>query len=172
LRVIDEAGEQIGILSLPEALEQAKEKGVDLVEIAPTANPPVAKIIDFKKFCYLEEKRERKAKKGIKGGEIKGIRLTPFMAKGDFDVRVNKAKEFVSEGDKVKVVVRFSQRQLGKKAFGYELLKKFAEALSDIAKAEGEAKWLGKDLVLIFSPEKRRNYEKENENQEINKPPV
>lgn len=173
LRVIDEDGKQIGILALSEALEKAKEKGVDLVEIAPTANPPVAKIIDFKKFRYLEEKRERKAKRGIKGGEIKGIRLTPFIAQADFDFRIRRAEEFLKEGNKVRVVVRFSRRQLGKKEFGYNLIKKFTETLSRFCQAEGESKWFGRDLVLTLSPVKGgKNVQEKNENQKIDKPPV
>ncbi|MFZ5366333.1 MAG: translation initiation factor IF-3 [Patescibacteria group bacterium] len=180
LRVIDENGKQVGILTLSEALEKAKEKQVDLVEIAPTAQPPVAKIIDFKKFRYLEEKKERKAKRGIKGGEIKGIRLTPFIAQGDFDFRVRRAEEFLKEGNKVRVVVRFTRRQLGKKEFGYNLIKKFTEALSRFCQTEGEPKWLGKDLVLTFSPVKGlpadrqggKNAKEKNENKKVDKSPV
>lgn len=172
LRVIDEDGKQVGILTLTEALEKAKDKGADLVEIAPTAQPPVAKIIDFKKFLYLEEKRERKAKRGIKGGGIKGIRLSPFIAKGDFDFRVKRAGEFLKENNKVRVVVRFSRRQLGKKEFGYNLLRKFAESLSQVGQLEGEPKWLGKDLISTLSPLKGGKYEEKNENQKIDKPAV
>jgi len=173
LRVIDEEGKQIGVLSLDEALEKARKNMVDLVEIAPTATPPVAKIIDFKKYRYLEEKRERKAKKGIKGGKIKGIRLTPFIAQADFDFRVRKSEEFLKEGNKVRVVVRFTRRQLGKKEFGYNVIKRFTEALSNFSQAEGEPKWLGKNLILTLSPVKGgKNVKEKNENQKINCPPV
>lgn len=173
LRVIDENGKQVGILTLSEALAKAKEKEADLVEIAPTAQPPVAKIIDFKKFRYLEEKRERKAKKRIKGGKIKGIRLTPFIAQADFDFRVRKSEEFLKEGNKVRVVVRFTRRQLGKKEFGYNVIKRFTEALSNFSQAEGEPKWLGKDLILTLSPVKGgKNVKEENENQKVDKPQV
>lgn len=172
LRVIDETGKQIGILTLTEALDIAKEKQVDLVEIAPTASPPVAKIIDFKKFRYLEEKKERKAKGGIRGGAIKGIRLTPFIAQADFDFRVRKAEEFLEKGNKVRVAIRFLGRQLGKKEFGYNLIKRFTEALSDFCQEEGEPKWLGRDLVLTLTPVKGRKHEEKNENQKVDKSPV
>lgn len=173
LRVIGEDGKQIGILSLSEAWEKAKEKQVDLVEIVPFAQPPIAKIIDFKKFCYLEDKKERKAKKGIHGGQIKGIRLTPFIAQGDFDFRVKRAKEFLKKSNKVRVVIRFSGRQLGKKEFGYNLAQKFIEEVSDFGQPEGKPKWLGKDLVFILTPSKlKKNEEEQNENPQISKPPV
>lgn len=152
LRVINEAGKQIGILTLAEAFKKAKELEVDLVEIAPGANPPVAKLINFKKFLYQEEKKEREAKKGIRGGEVKGIRLTPFIAKGDFELRVKRAEEFLKEGNKVKVTVKFLGRQLGKKEFGYEVLNKFVEALSLFSAVEQEPKWFGRYLILTLTP--------------------
>ena len=172
LRVIDEEGRQIGVLDLAEALKLAAEKETDLVEIAPTAKPPVAKIINFKKFLYIENKKEQKAKRGIKGGEIKGIRLTPFIAQGDLEVRIRKAKDFLQEGNKVRANVRFAGRQLGKKQFGYELLSRFIESLKDYGQAEGEPKWLGKDLLIIISPNKGNHEESETQNQEINQTTV
>lgn len=172
LRVIDEEGKQVGVLSLDEALEKARENIVDLVEIAPTAQPPVAKLIDFKKFLYQEGKRERKSKKGT-GGEVKGIRLSPFIAQADFEFRAKRAEEFLKEGNKVRVAVRFLGRHLGKKEFGYKLLGRFKETLSEISRPEGEPKWLGRELILTLSPTKgEKNVEEKNENQKINRPPV
>jgi translation initiation factor IF-3 len=177
LRVIDEEGKQIGVISLEEALKLAKDSENDLVEIAPMAKPPVAKIINFKKFLYIENKKEQKAKKGIKGGDIKGIRLTPFMAQGDLDVRIKKAEEFLKDGNKVRAAVRFTKRQLGKKQFGFEVLNKFSQSLSLAGQLESEPKWLGKELIATLAPIKgqaikEENEKEQNQNEEINQHPV
>lgn len=181
IRVIDEKGKQVGILSLEEALRMAAEQKNDLVEIAPTAIPPVCKIINFKKFLYIEAKKEQKAKKGIKGGEIKGIRLTPFMAQGDFNVRLKKAEEFLKGGNKVKAVVRFNRKQLPKSKYGYSLLERLTEGLREIGNLESPAKWLGKDLIAIYSPLKQKsntsinlqkNEDEKEENTKIDQPSV
>lgn len=173
VRVIGEDGKQVGILSTKEAWEIAQAQGLDLVEIAPTANPPVTRIIDYKKFLYQEEKKEREAKKKNKGGDLKEIRLTPFIAQGDLEVRIKRAEEFIREGNKVRAVVRFTGRQLGKKGFGYEVLTKTVAALSTLAVVEGEPKWIGRSLVTTLTPSKNQGTEKQNEsnakteNQEI-----
>ena len=156
----------------------ARDSENDLVEIAPMAKPPVAKIINYKKFLYIENKKEQKAKKGIKGGDIKGIRLTPFIAQGDLDVRIKKAEEFLKEGNKVRAAVRFTKRQLGKKQFGYEVLTRFKEGLTLVGQLESEPKWLGKELIATLAPIKgsqtikEANEEKQNQNEEINQHPV
>lgn len=166
LRLLGEDGKQIGIFSLNEAQKQAKEAGLDLVEIAPRANPPVARLIDFKKFLYLEEKKERELRKKTKGGgELKGIRLKPFIAQGDFDFRVRRAEKFIGEGNKVKVDVRFLGRQLSKREFGDEVIGRFIEALSYCSKPESEPKWQGRSLVVVLSPAKP----KEEKNDETEK---
>lgn len=156
LRVLGEDGKQIGVFPMLQAQNLAREKGLDLVEIAPTAKPPVARIVDYKKFLYQEEKKERETKKK-RGGEIKGIRVTPFIAKADLEVRIRRTLEFLKDGNKVRVAVRFTGRQLGKKEFGYVILKKVMEELGEAAVAEGEPKWMGRELVLVFSPSKGEN---------------
>ncbi len=176
VRVIGQDGKQVGVLPLNEAQTQAREQGLDLVEIAPTANPPVVKIVDFKKFLYQEEKRERETKKKTKGGELKGIRLTPFIAQADLEVRIRRAEKFLKKGNKARISVRFMGRQLGKKEFGYQVLKKATEALSGCSQAEGEAKWFGRDLVLTLAPAKQQGekdgQEQKNEDQEVSHPEV
>jgi len=168
VRVIGEDGKQIGILALSEALAKARESQLDLIEIAPTAQPPVVRISDYNKFLYQEEKKNKSAKK-VKGGDIKGIRLTPFIAQGDLDVRVKRSLGFLSEGNKVRVSVRFTGRQLRKREFGYELLKKFAIPMQGFAQSEGEPKWFGRELVLTFAPVKQvATNNAKTENQEIN----
>lgn len=154
VRVVDEEGKQVGILPLREALEKAQKIGLDLVEIAPTASPPVCKIIDFKKFKYLESKKAREARKKAKKGEIKEIRLSPFIAKKDLEFRLGRAEEFLKEGDKVKVTVRFFGRQITRKEFGYELLKNFIKDLSYLSTIEQEPRFVGRQLVMLLSPAK------------------
>ncbi len=161
LRVIGQDGKQIGVLSRSQALEKAKKSGLDLVEVAPAAKPPVVKIVDFKKFRYQEAKKIKKNKKKAKGGELKTIRVSPFIAEGDLDIRVKKAKEFVKEGDKVRVEVRFFGRQLTKKEFGYKILKEFINRLSEEAKPEHDPKWMGKRLTLTFVASQGEKNEKE-----------
>lgn len=172
LRVIDEEGKQIGVLPKEEALEKARQKGLDLVEIAPLANPPVVRIVDFKKFLYQEEKKDREVRKKVKGGEVKGLRLTPFIAQADLEVRIKRAESFLKDGNKVRIAVRFSRRELGKKQFGEAVLQKMVEALSQTAHAEGELKMIGREMVLTLTPSKKGHDEKETQNQEVNRPQV
>ena len=134
-----------------EALFKARQKGLDLVEVASKANPPVCKIIDFKKFIYQENKKARTGKKKKKQG-LKGIRFTPFIASKDFEVRVNRAKEFLTDGYKVKLTVKFVGRQITRKQFGYDLLKKAIQQLEEISKVESEPKLQGKLLMMVLSP--------------------
>ncbi len=132
LRVISSSGEQIGILSKEEALKKAQEQGLDLVLIAPNADPPVAKIIDFKKFLYLEEKKAKEAKKGIKKSITKDINLGLFIAESDLQRLVNKAKEFINEGNQVRVNLTLKGREIAKKQMGFDLINKFLNSLENI----------------------------------------
>lgn len=145
----------MGVFSLKEALEKAGETGLDIVEIAPHAQPPVAKIIDFAKFRYQEEKKEREARrKEKKGTEQKEVWLTPFMARNDYLVKVGKIKEFLNEGHKVRIAVRFKGRQMGRKEFGYEVVKKLEEDIKEEGKVEQSPKFLGRQLVTTLTPVK------------------
>lgn len=140
---------------MKEALEKAGEAGLDIVEIAPHAQPPVAKIINFAKFRYQEEKREREARrKEKKGTEQKEVWLTPFMAQNDYLVKVGKIKEFLNEGHKVRIAVRFKGRQMGRKEFGYEVVKKLEEDIKEEGKVEQAPKFLGRQLVTTLTPVK------------------
>jgi translation initiation factor IF-3 len=169
LRVIGPDGKQVGVLALAKALEEAQKRGVDLVEVAPQAKPPVAKLIDFKKFRYLEAKKRKEERKKSKGGELKIIRLSPFIAQGDLNLRIKRAKGFLSEGDKVKIEVRFFGRQLTKKEFGYKILKEFIDRLSQEAKPEQEPKWMGKRLMMTLVPGKGEKDESKKEDKTENK---
>ncbi|MGI5826119.1 MAG: translation initiation factor IF-3 [Patescibacteria group bacterium] len=154
VRVVDETGKQIGVMPIFNAIQAAREAGKDLVEVASNANPPVAKIIDFKKFKYLEAKKEKEEKKGIKGGDVKEIRLTPFIAANDLNTRVKKIREFLKEGNKVRVRVRFTGRELSKKDFGFRLVDQVVSNLEEVATKETDPKFQGREITLILAPKK------------------
>lgn len=155
LRVLDATGAQIGVLSKYEALRKAREEGLDLVEIAPTAQPPVAKIIDFNKFIYQEEKKKRDEKKKAKTSETKELRLGPFIEDHDFMVIMKRARDFLGDGNKVRFVVKFAGRQITHPEFGHQILDKTINELSDISKIEREKHFEGRQLVSILSPDKK-----------------
>lgn len=151
VRVVDEKGIQLGVMPVFNAIQKAREEGKDLVEVAARANPPVAKIINFKKFRYLEAKKEKEEKKGQKGGETKEVLFTPFIAQNDINTRIKKIREFLKEGNKVKLRVLFKGRELTKKDFGYRLIDKVTSELGEEAKKEGEAKFMGRELFVTLS---------------------
>lgn len=155
LRVLDSSGKQVGVFSKADALQMAQEAGVDLVEIAPNANPPVVKIIDFKKFLYQEEKKKKEEKKKSKSSETKELRLGPFMDDHDLQVAIRRAEEFLTNNDKVRLVVKFVGRQIAHPEFGKEILNKTISALSNISNIEKDPHFEGKQLIAILSPERK-----------------
>lgn len=152
--MIDATGKQIGVLSKDQALQQARSLGLDLVEIAPNAKPPVAKIVDFKKFKYEESKKERLAKKKIKETETKEVWLGPLIGENDLHVRLKRAIEFLQEGDRVKLSVRFSGREMAHPEFGHEVLRKSNEILKDIGTQERPPRFEGRNLTTSYKPVK------------------
>ena len=154
IRLIGEDGEQLGIMSARDAMKLAREANLDLVKIAPTAKPPVCKIIDYGKYRYEQARREKEARKKQKTIEVKEIRLSPNIDTNDLNTKVNQARKFVSGGNKVKVAVRFRGRELAHTAVGKTILEDFAQKLSDIAVIDKPAKLEGKSMVL-FLVEKR-----------------
>ncbi len=165
LRVLDSEGKQIGVLNRFVALQKAKELGLDLVEVAPTAKPPVAKIVDFKKFLYQEAKKKKEEKKKTKASETKEIRLGPFMNNHDLEVMIRRAKGFLTGGDKVRLVVKFVGRQITHPEFGQGVAKKAISALSGLSKVEKEMRFEGKNLITILSPEKKKQKNEEEDTQ-------
>lgn len=163
--VVDEDGNSLGKMPIFNAIQKAREKGVDLVEVAPNANPPVCKLIDFQKFKYQEAKKERGEKRGQKGGELKEITFSPFIAQNDLSIRVKKAREFLEDGNKVKLRVKFKGREIGKKDFGYKIINETLTQLGEIAKPEGEPKFQGRELFLTITPNKAVN-NKPNQNEQ------
>ena len=160
-------GKLIGELTRDEAIKRAKEAGLSLVEIAPNAAPPVAKIVDFGKFRYQEEKKLRKQAKGAKGGEVKEIRFSPFIAENDYNTRLERVKEFLAEKNKVKIVVVFLGKQMGSKPFGYKLIEKIKGNLGDSIAVDMEPKFLGRHLVTIISPLAGGKTNAKTENKEV-----
>ena len=154
IRLIGEDGEQLGIMSARDAMKLAREANLDLVKIAPTAKPPVCKIIDYGKYRYEQARREKEARKKQKTIEVKEIRLSPNIDTNDLNTKVNQARKFVSDGNKVKVAVRFRGRELAHTAVGKTILEDFAQKLSDIAVIDKPAKLEGKSMVM-FLVEKR-----------------
>jgi translation initiation factor IF-3 len=171
LRLIDKDGKQIGVVSRNEALALAKKAELDLVEIVPLAKPPVAKIIDFGKHRYQEEKKLKAQKKKAKGGELKEVRFSPFIAEGDYQTRIKRVQEFLDEGNKVRIVIVFKGRQMGSKQFGYKLLTKIVEYFGESIAVDMEPKFLGRHLVMIISPlrkiKKQEPYRNQDEKDKI-----
>ncbi|MEK7572956.1 MAG: translation initiation factor IF-3 [Patescibacteria group bacterium] len=155
MRVLDKDGKQIGVLSKYEALRKAREENLDLVEIAPMASPPVAKIIDFNKFIYQEEKKKKEEKRKSKASETKELRLGPFIDNHDFMVVMKRGREFLGDGNKVRFVVKFAGRQITHPEFGEKTLERAIAELSDISKIEREKHFEGRQLIVILSPDKK-----------------
>ncbi|MFC1789992.1 translation initiation factor IF-3 [Patescibacteria group bacterium] len=155
VRLIDEKGKQIGVLSLGEALSQANQKNLDLIEVAPKAKPPVCKIINFKKFLYLENKKN-KSKKGQRKSQTKEFRLKPFIAQNDLETRLKRAQKFLKQKNQLKFIIRFRGRQITRKEFGYELLGKVARRLSKLSRISQEPKFVGRQLIMSLSPDEKK----------------
>lgn len=151
LRVIGSEGKLIGVMGRDEAIKKAKEAGLSLVEIAPNATPPVGKIVDFGKFKYQEEKKLKNQAKGAKGGEVKEIRFSPFIAENDFKTRLERIKEFFAEKNKVRVVVVFTGPQMRVKHTGFNVINRIKTEFGEGIAVDMEPKFLGKHLVTVMS---------------------
>lgn len=154
VRVVGEDGEQLGIMSSKEAQKIADEAGLDLVKIAPTAKPPVCKIVDYGKYKYEQTRKEKEAKKKQKAIEVKEIRLSPNIDTNDLNTKMNAARKFIAKGDKVKVTLRFRGREMAHMANSKHILDDFAEDLSDVAVIEKEPKVEGRSMIMVLA-EKR-----------------
>ena len=154
LRVIDENGQMLGIMSRDEALNLAEEKKLDLVNISPNANPPVCKLLDYGKYRYELQKREKEAKKKQKTVEIKEIRLSPNIDTNDLNTKVNAAKKFIAKGNKVKITLRFRGREMAHIAHSKHILDDFAKEVEDVAVVEKAPKQEGRSISMVLA-EKR-----------------
>ena len=150
--MIDADGQNHGVVSKNEALELAREAGLDLVEVSPDANPPVTKILDYGKFKYQEQKKAAEARKNQKTVEVKEIKMRPNIDDHDYNVKMKSMERFFGEGDKVKVTLRFRGREMAHQQLGRELLLRVKADTEEIAKVESEPRLEGRQMVMVLAP--------------------
>ena len=152
IRLIDADGEMVGVVSLREGLDMAAEVGLDLVEVSPNADPPVCKILDFGKFKYEAQKKKNEARKKQKVIEVKEVKLRPNIDDNDYEVKMRAMRKFLTEGDKVKITLRFRGREMAHQHLGMAVLDRVREALDDLAKVESLPRMEGRQMVMIVAP--------------------
>lgn len=152
VRLVSSTNEQLGVMTLRDALRLAGEQQLDLVEVAPTAKPPVCRIMDFGKFRFEQQKREKEVKKKQKVVSVKEVKLRPNIEDHDFHVKLKNAQRFIADGDKVKVTIMFRGRELTHPELGREVLLRMAEELKDAVTVEREPKLEGKNMIMIVAP--------------------
>jgi translation initiation factor IF-3 len=152
VRVIDENGDNLGVLLTAEAIEQAAESGLDLVEVSPNADPPVCKFLDVGKYKYEAQKKANLARKSQKTQEIKEIKMRPNIDDHDYGVKMRKIHEFIDEGDKVKVTLRFRGRELAHGELGMQLLQRVQTDTGGVAKVEQHPRMEGRQMLMVLSP--------------------
>lgn len=156
IRLIDQDGKMVGVVTVKDALRMAEVRELDLVEISPNAKPPVCKILDYSKFLYDQQKREKAQKRQQQAQQMKELRFTWRTAQHDFNFKAKHAREFLEEGNKVKATVMFRGREITHQEVGEELLKRFIEELEDISKVDSPIKLEGRKLNVILSPDKTK----------------
>lgn len=154
VRVVGEDGEQLGIMSSKDAMKMAREANLDLVKIAPTAKPPVCKIVDYGKFRYEQSRKEKEARKKQKTMEIKEIRLSPNIDENDLNTKASQARKFLTKGDKVKVSLRFRGREMAHVGISRQILDRFCEKLEDVAVVDKVPKMEGRSMIMFLSEKK------------------
>ncbi len=152
VRLIDENGDNVGVVSRPDAMQRAEQAGLDLVEISPDAEPPVCKIMDYGKFKFEQQKKAAEARKKQKIVEIKEIKMRPAIDDHDYDVKVRAIKRFFEEGDKVKVTLRFRGREMAHQELGMAVLQRVKAEVEAIAKVESEPRLEGRQMVMVLAP--------------------
>jgi translation initiation factor IF-3 len=154
IRLIGADGEMVGVVTVREALDLAREAGLDLVEVSPGAEPPVCKILDYGKYKYMQQKRANEARKKQKIIQIKEIKLRPTIDDHDLDVKLRSVEKFLAEGDKVKMTLRFRGREMSHQELGLKLLNEIKERLADHIKVDHEPRLEGRQMIMIVSPAK------------------
>lgn len=152
IRLIDEEGEMLGVMSRDDGIEKARQAGLDLVEVSPNADPPVCKLLDFGKFKYEAQKRANAARKKQKIVHIKEVKLRPTIEEHDYEVKMRHVKKFLEAGDKVKVTLRFRGREMSHHELGLEVLQRVRAEFEDDAKVEHEPKLEGRQMIMILAP--------------------
>ncbi len=166
IRLLDDKGKQIGVYNISDALSLSNEQGLDLVEIAPHASPPVVKLIDYRKFLYQEKKKKQEEKRNAHVTETKQIRFGPFIDIHDLGIKIDRAREFIHEGDKVKFIIRFQGRAITKQDLGRKVLDRVISQMADIAKVEREIHMEGRQMVVAFSKGRPEGKQEEGKNGE------
>ncbi len=152
VRLIDEEGENVGVVATTVALERAFEAGLDLVEMSPGADPPVAKILDYGRFKYEDQKKKNEARKKQKVIEVKEIKMRPNIDQHDYDVKMRSINRFIGDGDKVKVTLRFRGREMVHQELGLKVLNRVREQIDEIAKVEQFPRMEGRQMIMIVAP--------------------
>lgn len=152
VRVVSDEGEQLGVMTLQDALKLASDRNEDLVEVAPNAKPPVCRIMNYGKFRYEQQKKDREARKKQKTFDVKEVKLRPKIETHDYLVKLKNAQRFLSDGDKVKAVIMFRGRELSHPDLGLEILKRLGEDLKELSVVEREAKLEGRNMIMILAP--------------------
>jgi translation initiation factor IF-3 len=152
--VIGTGGEQVGILSLAQAQQMAEEAELDLVELVPNADPPVCRIMDYGKYLFEQSKKKQQAKKKQKQIQVKEIKFRPGTEEGDYQIKMRKITEFLTEGDKVKVTLRFRGREMVHQELGVKMLERIIADLADLAVIEQHAKLEGRQMIMVVAPKK------------------
>jgi translation initiation factor IF-3 len=152
VRLIDEEGENVGVVATAAALERAFDAGLDLVEISPGADPPVAKILDYGRFKYEDQKKKNEARKKQKIIEVKEIKMRPNIDQHDYDVKMRSINRFIGDGDKVKVTLRFRGREMVHQELGLKVLNRVREQIDEIAKVEQFPRMEGRQMIMIVAP--------------------
>lgn len=152
VRLIDQNGNNHGIMETEKAMAMAEEAGLDLVEVSPNTSPPVCKILDFGKFKYELQKKASLARKKQKVQDVKEIKMRPTIDTHDFEVKMKAFQRFIDDGDKVKVTVRFRGREMQHRDLGYDLLKRVEERVAELAKIDANARMEGRQMSMVFSP--------------------
>jgi translation initiation factor IF-3 len=155
VRVIDSEGEQKGVMSVPAAIELAKDEGLDLVEVAPTADPPVCRIMDFGKYLFEQNKKAQSARRKQKQVHVKEIKFRPGTEEGDYQVKLRKLIEFLEQGDKTKVTLRFRGREMAHQELGANLLARVRDDLEEYGVVEQMPQMEGRQMIMVMSPKKK-----------------
>lgn len=153
IRLVGDDGEMIGVVSVEEGLKKADEAGLDLVEVSPNAKPPVCKILDYGKYKYEEQKKAAEARKKQKTVDVKEVKIRPGIEEHDYQVKMRNARKFLTNGDKVKVTMRFRGREMAHQHIGMDLLKRMIEELADVGKVDLEPKMEGRQIIMVLSSE-------------------
>lgn len=156
VRVVDEDGEMKGVMSVARAVELAEEAGLDLVEVSPNATPPVCKILDYGKYKYEQQKKAAEARKKQKTVDVKEVKIRPGIEEHDYKVKMRNARKFLSNGDKVKVTMRFRGREMAHQDIGMDLLKRMIEELADVGKVDLEPKMEGRQIIMVLSADNQK----------------